>query len=263
MLAVRNDQLEALRAPTQARFEADTLSHLARFYPVDAASLGEAGLLAVIREGQRDAVARAFTLAGDVRRFITLRMVLGSGFPRDPLLPWAARIVAEGQGQPGTVSRLVVEAADYLELTSGEDGQYALRAMLRAEAVTFDQATGIGLETTSTGEAADTALLALLRRIWPQKYRLTRPEQRAAFLRAAATAAAADGLDTPGTARLCTVLMFLLGAGFANDPALPWARAALAAVPDDAPAIDRARALYDAGMAAIARLRVLLPAVGA
>lgn len=252
MLVVRQAQLNALRVPARLRFEAEMLAHLGRCFPVDEAILGRPGLLAVVRLGQREAIVHSFSLAREVRCFVSLQMVLGSGFARDPLLPWAGRILAEGRGRPGTIDRLVAEATDYLELANGEEGHYALRAVLRAATFGFD-------ELTDPRIGADDTTLALLRRIWPQKLRLTRPEQRAGFLRAAAAAAAADGLDTPGPAQLYTVFMFLLGAGFSTDPALPWARAALMARPD-ASAIERARALHEAGLAAVTRLRALLPA---
>jgi hypothetical protein len=257
MLVVRDVQLQVLSAPARLQFEAEMLAYLRRCYPTDDELLGESGLRSVIRDGQREALSHKFTQPADVRSFITVRLVLGSHFARDPLLPWAARILHEGQGRPGTMDRLVSEATEYLELTSGEEGQYALRAMVRATSLSFGELTA-----DRSGEDVDAATLALLRRVWPQKCRLTQPEQWSEFLHLAAASAAADGLDTPGTTRAYTLLMFLLGAGFARDPAVPWARAALDAS-HGASAVTRAAALHEAGLATVARLRDVLAAAGA
>jgi len=252
MLVIRDDQLDTLHASARSQFEMETLAHLARFYPDDAVLLGETGLLAVIHDAEREATALRLDTVGDLRRFVTLRLVLGSGFLRDPLLPWAARIAADSRGEPGMVDRLAAEAADYLELTSGEDGQHALRAVLRAGTLKFED---------EFAELTDDAAMswALPRRVWPQKYRMLQPERRDAYLTVATKAAAAIGLDTPGTTRLYVLLMFLLGAEFATDPALPWASHALAMTSGEQADV-RARALFEAGLNSIARLRETLRA---
>lgn len=254
MLVIRHDQLLALQGPAVGQFESDMLAHLGLHYPIDQRLLGDEGLRAVIRGGLQRALAAGFTLSDDLARYVTLCLVLGIGFSADPLLPWASRIVAQGAGKPGTGQRLIEEAAVYLELTNGADGRAALLALLRTVALDFATATD------ADGSAdADASLWQLLRHLWPRKHRRIQPAQRVAYLKSAKAAAAADGMDTAGSVRLHSILAFLLGIEFSRDPALPWAQAALAATAG-APAGMRARALYDAGVAAVARLKPLLPA---
>lgn len=253
MLVIRHDQLAALQGPAVSQFEADMLAHLGLHYPIDKLLLGDDGLRAVVRGGLQKAMAAGFTQSEDLARFVTLSLVLGIGFSDDPLLPWASRIVAQGAGRPGTGERLTEEAAVYLELTNGADGRAALVAMLRAVSLDFATATA-----TDASADPDASLWQLLRHLWPRKHRRVQPAQRAAFLTSAKTTAAADGMDTAGSVRLHSILSFLLGIQFSRDPALPWAQAALAATAG-APGDVRARALYDAGVAAVARLKPLLP----
>jgi len=261
MLVIRHDQLVALQGPAVSRFETDMLAHLGRHYPLDKVLLGDDGMRAVIRAGRQKAMAAGFTTSDDIARFVTLCLVLGSGFTDDPLLPWASRIVAQGAGTFGTGARLAEEAAVYLELTNGADGRAALVAMLRAVSLDFATATAAATAADLGHDPdPDASLWQLLRHLWPRKHRRIQPAQRVAFLKTAKAAAAADGMDTAGSARLHSILTFLLGADFSNDPALPWARAALTATAG-APARDRARALYDSGVAAVARLKPLLPVV--
>lgn len=254
MLVIRHDQLLALQGPAVGQFESDMLAHLGLHYPIDQRLLGDEGLRAVIRGGLQRALAAGFTLSDDLARYVTLCLVLGIGFSADPLLPWAARIVAQGAGKPGTGQRLIEEAAVYLELTNGADGRAALLALLRAVALDFATATD-----ADDSADADASLWQLLRHVWPRKHRRIQPAQRVAYLRSAKAAAAADGMDTAGSVRLHLILAFLLGIDFSKDPALPWAQAALAATAG-APAGLRARALYEAGVAAAARLKPLLSA---
>ncbi len=259
MLVIRHDQLVTLQGLAVSRFEADMLAHLGRHYPLDNRLLGDDGMRAVIRYGRQKAMAAGFNTAEDIARFVTLSLVLGSGFTNDPLLPWASRLVAQGAGTPGTGERLVEEAEVYLELTNGADGRAALVAMLRAVSLDFATATATEIAADSGLDPdPDVSLWQLLRHLWPRKHRRIQPVQRVAFLKAAKAAAAADGMDTAGSVRLHSILSFLLGVDFSNDPALPWARAALTATAG-APGHVRAHALYDSGVAAVARLKPLLP----
>lgn len=252
MLTIRQSQIEALQCPTQAQFETQMLSHLERHYPADRCLLGTDGLLTVVRAGQVEGLRLGLVAQGDMRRFITMRLVLGSGVLRDPMLPWAIELAPE-LSRSGALARLQAQAEEYLELANGTDGRKALRAMLRAVALPFEVAMRI------EGHDAHAGILRLLRRLWPERFRLLPIESRGMFLQAAAQSARVNGLDTPGTAQLHTVLMFLLGAEYTADPALPWAGEALAGVLDGSAEV-RARALYDAGQTAVERLRQVLAA---
>jgi hypothetical protein len=247
MLVIRRHQVAALRQPLLRSFEAGMLDHLQRCFPIDCALLNEAALLRVIRCGVKAAIGHGFETQSEVCRFIDLTLTLGHDFLSDPLLPWAADCLASGHPPPVTFQMLHDEALAQMAEMSGDEGQYVMRAVLRARALSFDRASDPQADTPR-----------LLRRLWPQKWRLRDPAQQARFLALAAERAAADGLTTSGGQTIYTVLMLLLGSGFARDPALPWAAAALQAAPADDPQA-RARHLHAAGMVAIDRFVALLP----
>jgi hypothetical protein len=255
MLTIRQSQIQALQRPSQEQFETTTLAHLQHHYPIDHQLLGDTGLLKVVRAGHAEGLRQGLVTQGDIRQFVLLRLVLGSGFLRDPLLPWAVE-AAGALGEAGTLARLQAEAAEHLELANGADGRTALRAMLRATALSFEDAMLV------EGDDASASTLRLLRRLWPERFRMLPMERRGVFLQAAGQSARWAGMDSPGPAQLHAVLMFLLGAEYTTDPALPWAAEALAASNGAAP-LGRARALYDAGVAAVDRLRPLLTAADA
>jgi len=255
MLTIRDTQLLALQAVEQTQFDADMIAHLRRFYPVDHALLGADGLLAVIHAGQAEAMSHGLGSAGEVRRFIDLGLVLGSGFLRDPLLPWAARCLAQDRPDAGAIANLCAQAVDYLDLVNGADGLQALRAVLRASGAPFADLTDV------RGAPSD-SILRLLRRVWPEKFRCLPVALRPAFLRAATVSARRVGLAEPAACQFHALMMFLLGAEYTTDPALPWAGAALAGSVG-LPPLARAHAVYDAGLSAVVALRPLLPRQGA
>lgn len=246
MLVIRNAQLAVFEELHLQQFETSMLPHLQRFFPMDSALLGEPQLRAVIRQAARNALSRSFHEQGQVCRYIDLSLSLGTDFPRDPLLPWAE---SHAGARGGSFQSLYDDAIGYIEAVSGETGQYAMRAILRARALSFAEMANPNADTADT--------LRLLSKLWPQKFRRLRPVDQTRFLALADALSRNDGLWTSGPQRLYTILMFMLGSYFAVDATIPWARAALmqtAASPDA-----RARALYDAAMGFIDRFIALLP----
>jgi hypothetical protein len=115
------------------------LDHLQRCFPIDCALLNEAALLRVIRCGVKAAIGHGFETQSEVCRFIDLTLTLGHDFLSDPLLPWAADCLASGHPPPVTFQMLHDEALAQMAEMSGDEGQYVMRAVLRARALSFDR----------------------------------------------------------------------------------------------------------------------------
>ncbi len=246
MLTIHAHQMEAFRAARQTAFEAAILEHVARFFPNDLALLGLDRMCAVIRDATARAERFGLKTQGEVRRYIDIALTLGAEWAADPLHPFAASVAAEGLEPGPAFQRLYEEAIDHVRFVSGDEGQYAMRALLKTRALAFE-------DTCCPDADGAEATLTRLRSLWPRKLRLLPARSQARFLALAEERARAAGFVDPGPRHLYTVLMFVAGAGFARDPALPWASAALTAPGDPV------RALHDAGMRAIDDFLGLLP----
>ncbi|MDP1651027.1 MAG: hypothetical protein Q8M01_22945 [Rubrivivax sp.] len=254
MLTIRREQQFAVQRDNERQFERDMLVDLRAFYPADHELLGDAGLHAVVHAGVVEGLTQGLSTRGDLRKFIHLRMVLGSGLLRDPLLPWAAEIARAGLGTPGAIDRLLAEATDFVAGAHGSNGLAALRAMHRAAELPWS-----ALAHDDQDADPDAVTLSLLSRLWPQKFRLLPVDRRAPWLQATARTARRAGLTSRGALRCHATMAFLLGAEFVADPALPWAAASLAGTAGSTPDT-RAQALQGAGQSALAALRPLLAA---
>jgi len=251
MLVVRQGQLAVFEEPLLQQFETAMLARTQRYFPMDAALLGEAHLRAAIRQAARKAFALGFTEQSQVCRYFDLSLCLGTAFPSDPLLPWGEACLTGTRGESGAFEQLFDAAVSYIEAVSGEDGEYATRAIVRARALSFAEAANPNADHGPS-------TLRILRKLWPQKFRRSSGDDQARFLALAGQLSRRDDLDAPGPRQLYTILMFLLGSHFARDATIPWAREALIATTGASPE-KRARTLYDAGMGFIDAFRALLP----
>lgn len=122
LVRIKGFDLGAVPEPLGDSWEDDLLKRLRAFFPEKYDVQGE--------EANRELVRQAGALAGELGfeggRAVTavgaLMFMLGSGFHRDPLYPWAARALAGGGPEPERVARLHREALAHLErsLASGK-----------------------------------------------------------------------------------------------------------------------------------------------
>jgi hypothetical protein len=246
MLTIRSHQMAVFDKLQLAEFEPAMLAHIRKFFPNDLALLGEDGVGAVIRDAASRALAFGVATRGEVRLFTTLSLVLGADWLADPLHPFVVEILPQGLAPGPAFRRLYDEAIDYVRFVCGAEGQYAIRALLKARRMSFEDMAD---DTADGGPGA----LARLTALWPRKMQTLPPVAPYRFLALADERSRAAGFEGPGARHLWTTFMFVLGAGFDRDPALPWVAAALAAPHD------RARALYTSGMTAIDDFAALLP----
>lgn len=219
MLTIRREQMDAFEAAAVRDFERRMLAHVKEHLPKHHAVLGEEILRRVIRYGIGRAEAHGFTAESDVCLYITLMLMLGSRFDEDPQLPWAEEILQDkslSDPEP-RIGQLHDRAMDYLDEVEGDEGEFWADALRELHKHPVDDAWLAG-----TG-SFEQKMLAGLRRVWPAKVgSLGEPRVRLLIDRGRQTAER-TGLAAERGAAVCIVLMFLLGAGFIEDPQFPWA----------------------------------------
>ena len=95
-MVIRQTQMAALTQSRQKDFEHSMAGHLQRCFPNEYKALGEKGTRSEIRYGIGQAATHGISLERNVCKYIDLMFVFGRDFDRDPGLPWAPRILADG-----------------------------------------------------------------------------------------------------------------------------------------------------------------------
>ncbi len=231
MLEIRPTQMGGIADSLIRAFEDRTYAHLKECFPRHCLLLGETQMRRAIQLGWRKAKAYDLTPECCVRSYIELMCRLGSGFDTDPLMPWAARIlndkVSFGQVERG--DRLYGQAWDYIDYIvqdyrdpAGQPTTARFMGGLRALRHGRDDVL-----TQSAYPAFARELIGLIETTFPAKYRYVGERRGQRLITRGVRSARIYGIETERGVILFTVLMFVLGSGFADDPLLPWASAAL------------------------------------
>jgi hypothetical protein len=148
-------------------------------------------------------------------------MALGTAFDTDPLLPWAAEILARKDSARKRVAALHGRALEHLKRVSGRDGSQALKAVLRVRKAPYE----VLCDPESPSEEA---LRSRLRAIHPTRcVELEGVCSWPVFFAHLDRVATEAKLTTPAARALCAVYMCLLGGHFTADPQHPWLRRGL------------------------------------
>lgn len=250
MLHIRQPQLDAFEDEVRPALVEEAAARLRLRYGPYLAALGPEAVRATVELGMRRAEARGADDDG-VDAFIELMILLGSGFDRDPLLPWVDEILADAG--PGELSERLLQvsaaAARFLEETAGHEARSLRAALARLAAYPWSRWSvpeGLGL---------DEAIVDTLRALYLDKYlALERRGLVQALLRGSrATAARHEIIDDWGI-MVIVVLQLMLGTHFDDDPQLPWARQALLPRPSDQLVHSRAKALLGEAQVFLQRL---------
>jgi hypothetical protein len=111
MLIVREAQVQALQ---RAALPVWIASHLAHFFPLQCAVLGEAGLRERVREGIARAASHGFKTEVQISQYLDLMFAFGHDFDTDSTLSWPQPILA-GEDIPAELrmERLIDAALRY------------------------------------------------------------------------------------------------------------------------------------------------------
>lgn len=223
MLHIRKSQLEAFEDEVRPALVEEAAARLRLRYGPYCAALGPEAVRATVELGMRRAEARGVDEHG-VDVFIELMILLGSGFDRDPLLPWAAELLVDAE--PGELSERLLQlygvAMRLLDETAGHEARSLRAALARLAAHPWPR------WSVPAGLGVDEAIVDTLRTLYPDKLRAL--EHRGlvpTLLRGGRATAARHELSGDWDIMLIVVLQFMLGTHFDDDPQLPWARNAL------------------------------------
>ncbi|KQV28619.1 hypothetical protein [Massilia sp. Root335] len=230
MLIVRSEQLAAMRA---ARLRQHLLADVHQQFGEDCRILGPDAVDKAIALGMTRAGRHGFLRTAEVRRWVRLMFLLGSCFDEDPLLPWAATILAGARAASpaARMHDLYGAAGAFLRDTAGADGRRYQTALLRIRRTGFDELT--------RGDPVRT-----LYRLYPAYYRSLSQRTLDDTLVRSAARVQAHGLGQEGLS--CWLLLTCMaGTHVDRDPLYAWIAPALQA--SAAPG-DKARLLHRAVM---------------
>jgi hypothetical protein len=95
MLKIRGDQMRLFRDARRAELEARLHEQVWRIWRSQCHALGDAFVRRSIQEGIGRAERHGFRREADVSRFVHLMYAVSYDFEDDPLVPWAAQILAD------------------------------------------------------------------------------------------------------------------------------------------------------------------------
>jgi hypothetical protein len=110
-LTIRQAQMEAFSQAEIGKFQDWMCTHLWKFFPAQAETLGEPKLRELIQYGIRRAAEHGITTERDVCKFIDLMIVFGRDFDRDEKSAWAGQILANRKTARSKI-RSLYEAAE-------------------------------------------------------------------------------------------------------------------------------------------------------
>lgn len=221
MLRISGDQVDVFRSATLAKFEEQMMERCAELGPLRCAALGVAGLRAAVRATIRRAADHGFTFRGPVRLFVELSLLLGAGFDRDEMVPFAAQILAEDGSQTDRADELYAHAVAFIKEVSGPGGRHEHDAWVRLR--------GLLAAEPAWGDGRDVAasLLTTMAAVYPEKAaRVGEPALRG-LIGAAEREAAAHDMHAAEDVALVASLMFAVGAGCFTDPFHAWIAASV------------------------------------
>lgn len=226
-MIIRTAQMKTLEVEGLAGFERRTLARLRQYFPKHHAHLGEEKLLEIIRYGRKLAESRGFFSERNITRYIELMCSLGSGFDQDPLMPWAKEIIADRS--PGTtdhkMDRLYDRAwqyiehasADFRELIEGRDDRRFLDGLVALGRLPVEPVDLWGEAAVTTEVRTRFGLL------FPSKCAHVGDQCLEELVRYAMRTAAGHQIVSLRGNMIFITIMFVVGAGFPDDPQLPWA----------------------------------------
>jgi hypothetical protein len=224
MVVITSAQMRIFDELAMRRFEDAMLDRLAEPFDRQMRWLGREPMREVVRLGVNR--VDTYGIEGDdtIFTYLCLMLMLGAFFDEDPQLPWAgAALLAPGVGSTERVEKVYALAMDYLDRVAGAENEHLVRALCRLRKL--DPSTIDAIPREDRLEA----LAVILSRLYPEKAEAQTPEATRATLTQAMATAEVHGLSGGLGASLCAGLAFMVGAGFAADPQMPWVARTLAA----------------------------------
>lgn len=223
MLTIRAKQKGAMAI---CRFENRMLSHLQEFFPRHHAVLGEDPLRQVIRVGLPKAQSYGLNAESNIRTYIDLMCLLGSGFDCDPQVPWAESILNDRtETETNRIKQLHARTLDYVDHVMPD---YRRLVASSPNAPGIEELQRLRQESSQPVAAPAypefvTRVLLRLRQNFPAKCEYLGNDVVLSTINHAMTAAEGYGINIERGFHLYGAITFIVGAGFDSDPQVSWA----------------------------------------
>lgn len=200
--------------------------------------LGANGLLKVVRLGIQRAKPYGLTNPGLLRLYVDIMFKYGSFFDTDPCLPWASEVLRDDsiQDDQARADRLYDRMLQYYRTISGvvslQPASLNSPLELRGRAV-FDRQALHNCDRVFIEDCLpdhptfEGKLINRLFEVHSRRAGYLGEERMQGLVQRAIAAALRLNVNTADGVSLVAFLMFTKGHGFAEDPILPWAKAAL------------------------------------
>jgi hypothetical protein len=223
MRVIRQAQLAIFKEQARIQFELKLVRHFLNVYPRESAEAGGQPQIAkLVSRGVRRANEIGYSGASQIWHFVALMFILGDDFDADPQLPWVSRQLHDARTPLDLRPALAFDAAlEYLGATAGVNCEYLVRAMIRLRSYELESAPD------TAGELWVDDCCDLLDHYYPEKFNYQGDAANRALISLARRHSEMLGFKSNRSAALITILMFMLGSGFAHDLLYPWAEAAL------------------------------------
>jgi hypothetical protein len=245
-LAIRDEQMAVLRREAMRGFKDRTVERLRSFAPRHFEQPGEIGVRRAVDVGVEQAFAYGLTAESAVHFYIEMMFILGSGFDKDPMFPWAGQILNDATivNQHEKSDRLYDKTSDYLSRSLGKSNEYYYSALRRI------RQEFLGAEVRLDSMRLDNYAAAAFYKMYPEKCAYLGDTVVRILAARGARKAISHGINSDQGSFVLGTLMFLLGCDVCHDPLHPWVGEALA---KDNPltADERVERLYEGGASAL------------
>jgi hypothetical protein len=255
VITIRNDQIKLFEQAADEAFETRTYAHLEKWFPRHCQLVGEEQMRQVIRLGWQRAKSYELTAECCVRSYIESMCLLGSGFDRDSLLPWASEILNDtsSSDQVARGDKLYYKMWDYIDHIAADYRDQAgrpttARFMRDLKELRHEDPEAPALSIPDRVSS----IHAKLTRLFPAKCAYVGDPIVRSAIAGAVQSAAGYGVTSTNGATFFVSLRFVLGHGFDRDPLLPWVSATLGDPALQDP-VRKAEKLYAQGIAFLNR----------
>ena len=247
-MIIRREQMRAFEQAAARGFEERMLARIREFFPKHARLVGEAQLRLLVKLALDKAQSHLLTTERNVALYLDLMCLLGSAFDSDPQMPWAADILADrsfptqdaqadllherGWGFAQKISE------DFKDLIEKNDSSRLIVALRDIGRFSLSE-----LPTQAAPQLAN-QLSSNIKSALPVRCEAIGEDCLGLVLRRAFESAARYGIKNERGVSLFAALSLVVGAGFDNDPQLPWASRVLSEASTAADPISRTRRLH-------------------
>jgi hypothetical protein len=228
MFKIHKDQMAVFEQEAMRRFECRTARYIEEVYPQPWKYLGEQQISIAIRYGLARAMRYGLSLEQNALYYIDVMFMLGSGFDEDPQYPWAVEILEDPEVPDETLrAELLYDSAVECICHATKDFENPDGDITKSKFFEELRQFRYGRDTVLWSGAIPELIHQVklrLTRVFSHKYKYLGEEALSRAIEHSIDAASSYNLRTERGVSLFALLMAALGAGFVNDPLVPWVK---------------------------------------